>query len=478
MDFWNALVHWSQLRPDHLAVRSHDQELSYVQLADLTAQLATKLVTVGDRRIGILTSDPADMALAFQGCALADKSLVVLDPAWPRALLGEMLSRLRCTHLIARSVPEALADKNLTLISFPNAYSKEPLPLTSPAPDRELLIICTSGTTSRPKAIRRSARSWIASIAAGATILGATADSVTLCPGPISHGLGLYSLVESLHTGGTFIGPGRWDLNRTGALADSAACTRIVSVPTILERILTSIEATNLAHVSTVVSGGESLGSNLVDQLYQLPSMKHCIEYFGSSEHSLIAYAQRQPGQISTGVFTGKLFPTVKVHLHDQDSNTGLGQVFVQSEFNATEYLPETAAPITRCKNSTSINDRGVLVDHQTICFYPRGDGMMNLNGNNVHASEIRLAFAQLGLPQSKIQLRIVDNKAHLVAYLCSKPLDSDELKTSLRELLPAYKIPHEVIFLSHWPQTFSGKARIPFLEAENKTILGRLRIR
>ncbi|WP_255474733.1 class I adenylate-forming enzyme family protein [Glutamicibacter sp. JC586] len=478
MDFWDALVHWARVRPHHFAVRTASHELTYAQLADLTAQLATTLAEVPHQRVGILTSEPAHMALGFQACALSGKTLVVLDPAWPASLLSDMVARLGCTHLIAQDLPAALLENNLSLIDVPQSSSGCELSPCSNVPERELLIICTSGTTSHPKAILRSAQSWTKSINAGASILGATDQCVTLSPGPVSHGLGLYSLVESLQTGGTFVGAGRWDANRTASLLRRVSCNRIVSVPTILQRMLDSLDSELVNEITCVVSGGESLSAELVDRLYDLPKMKRCVEYFGSSEHSLIAYSQRAPRGANLGSFTGVLFPGVKVHLHDHDTPTGTGQVYVDSPFNAKGYLTETAPPIARCNKSTSIGDRASLVGQQGIVFQPRSDGMLILNGNNIYVQELEQVFAQIGLPQVKIRVSDGRDQACLIAYVCSAPVDEQSLQKQLAQLLPTYKIPHEIVFLSQWPQTFSGKAKIPSPLEQANEIMKRVRLR
>ncbi|TAP27493.1 class I adenylate-forming enzyme family protein [Arthrobacter sp. S41] len=478
MDYWTALNHWSQQRPDHLAVASTVGQLTYSQLADYAQQLATTLDAVPNQRIGILTSDPVQMAVGFQGTALAGKTLVVLDPAWPEALLRSMINLLQCTHLISQDLPECLDADTFKLVPLPQSGSTGPRITRANSPKRELLIICTSGTTSRPKAIVRTAESWTTSIASCADILGATSDSITLSPGPISHGLGLYSLVESLHTGGTFVGTGRWNVDGTRTLLKRFRCNRIVSVPTILELMLNSIDANLLGHVTCVVSGGESLRPVVVNQLHSLVSLRHCVEYFGSSEHSLIAYAKRIPGGVASNNFVGTLFPEVEVHLHDKDLHTGTGRVFVQSPFNAIDYLAETAPPMARCHTSTSICDMAKVSGNREITFLRRGDGMLNLHGNNIYVQEIEQAFVRVGLPQIKIQVQGSDGNERLVAFVCSTPVEGQDLLSELGEFLPTYKIPHEVIFMSRWPQTFSGKATLLHLDEGSEEFLQRLRLR
>jgi len=478
MDFWHALAGWADRWPDKPAVISPRGELTYAQLAGRAQHLAGTLHQLAQQRVGILTSDPTTMAVAFHGAALAGKTLIVLDPAWPAALLHSMIRTLNCSHVMANDVLELAPRIPATTLRIPDTSDAGPWVAHQHPDGRELLIICTSGTTSRPKAIIRSAASWQDSVAAGACVLEATEEAITLSPGPISHGLGLYSLVESIHTGGTFAGTGRWSAQDTRSLLGRVRCNRIVSVPTILDRLLAQVEAELLSTIRWVVSGGESLSAPLVARLYGLPALDSCVEYFGSSEHSLIAYSYREPDEQNGGSFSGRLFPGVSIHLHDLDPDTGIGTVYVDSPFNAAGYDPQTAPPIARCNNSTSILDMAIQSTDQRITFIRRDDGMLNLHGNNIHPSELLDVLSKLNVHQAKIRLESIEGELRLVAYVRSPVLEREILQNAFAKQLPIFKMPHEVIFLEDWPQAFSGKTSVAHLAYDAPEIVKRIRLR
>jgi len=478
MQFWHEVTSWAERCPNKPAVISPAGELTFAQLARRAQALARTLSDYAQQRIGILTNDPVTMAVGFHGTASAGKTLVVLDPSWPRALLDSMITTLGCTVVLVSSTDEVAHDLPVSLLALPlNADTHSWLaPLHSD--ERELLIICTSGTTSRPKAIVRTASSWQASVVIGAPVLMATEEAITLSPGPISHGLGLYSLVESIHTGGTFVGTGRWQLQEVSSLLRRIRCNRVVGVPTILDRLHTLVETELLSNIRWIISGGESLPMALVKRLADLPALESCIEYFGSSEHSLIAYTHRGPHTHSNGSFSGRLFPSVSVHLHEIDPATGVGTVYVDSPFNAIDYDPETAKPMPRCNNSTSIMDRGMLVGDRDITFKRRDDGILNLHGNNIHPSEIADVFLQLNIQESKIRLEHKNGEQFIVAYVLAPVIEREKLKTFFFERLPVFKIPHQVNFLNQWPQSFSGKASIAFVPDNAPEILKGIQLR
>ncbi|KSU68116.1 class I adenylate-forming enzyme family protein [Arthrobacter sp. NIO-1057] len=478
MNFWDALTSWAECLPHKSAVVSLTGELTYAQLAGRAQHLARTLRELPEQRVGILANDPITMAVGFHGAALAGKTLVILDPSWPEALLHTMVSTLKCAHIMTDFSAADLQKIPATVFTISENADNAPWVAQEHPEDRELLIICTSGTTSRPKAIIRTARSWQCSVEVGAPILKATEASITLSPGPISHGLGLYSLVESIHTGGTFVGSGRWSTQGAKNLLGRLRCNRVVTVPTILDRLFSDMELQQLASIRWVISGGESLSPRIVAQLQKLPSYESCVEYFGSSEHSLIAYSHRDTNEQLSDGFSGQLFPTVSVHLHAVDPVTGIGTAYVDSPFNAIGYDPHTAPSIARCNASTSTLDQARQFSDQQIAFIRREDGMLNLHGNNIHPAEIIAVFSTLNMTEVKIHLDTESDKPRLIAYVRSPVIDGELLRENLFEQLPVFKVPHEVVSLNSWPQGFSGKASITALSDDAPEILKRIQIR
>lgn len=459
MDLSLAVEHWARSTPDRIAVASAKEELTFGQLMLRAQGLSTRLRRHPGLRVGIHTQDPVAMAVGFHAAVLAGKSLVVLDPAWPQEQLAATARRLGAALVV--TAPEhaaVLQNLGFSTHSVPVDGAGPLHPVRPASAERELLVICTSGSSGEPKAIVRSQGSWQQSLSSGAAILGAVPAALTLCPGPISHGLGLYALVESLHTGGTLLASGRWNTDTARTLLGRYACTRIVSVPTIIQRLLDASPDGALDSLNTVVSGGEPLPAPTVETIFTDTPATACTEYYGSSEHSLIAYRHREPGEEPAGNFIGIPFPGVKVHIHREEGASPGGAIFVDSPFNAEGYDSSGAVCINRCGASTSVGDLGRLLDDGRLELHGRGGAMLNLNGNNVHPGEIAQAFARLGLADVRIRMSLRGGSKTLLAYTCTEPQPGPELAGRLRELLPSYKIPRELVFLERWPMTSSGK--------------------
>ncbi len=462
MDLPSAPRHWAERTAHKTAVVSAHGHLTYAQLFASAKDLARELATLPGRRVGIRTTDPVTFAVGFYAAVLAGKPLAVLDPAWPQQLLHTTATRLEATTVICSpaddQLPEGLIPSPSKAVDVFTANPETPEHISGAPVDsnQELLAICTSGSTGEPKAVVRTRASWEASLMAGSQILGATSEAVTLCPGPISHGLGLYAMVESIHSGGTFVAPGRWDLPTALDLLAHWRCTRIVSVPTIIQRI-TDADPSALSAVNCVISGGEALSSALVNRLHTTTEQLSCVEYYGSSEHSLIAYRQHPPENTPGHTFVGAPFPGVKLHVHAAEPGEA-GALFVDSPFNAEGYDPSGAAVISRCGAATSVGDTAQIMPDGRLKILGRSGGMLNVHGNNVHPGEIADAFDTLGLPGVQVLAHLGPAGTKLIAYTDRAPQEPAALRQQLREVLAGYKIPHELVVLERWPVTSSGK--------------------
>ncbi|WP_313813065.1 class I adenylate-forming enzyme family protein [Glutamicibacter sp.] len=479
MDFTRSLEFWARSAPERIAVATFSKELSFLDLALRAQTFAQQLQDLPFRRIGICTTDPINMAVGFYAAILAEKSLVVLDPSWPEELITKMSGQLGVNAVISETeLTDRLTSIQQLLLAPPKPLDELQRVHSTRLPNREMLVICTSGSSGLPKAVVRTQESWQQSVSIGSDILGALPASTTICPGPISHGLGLYALVESIANGGTLIAGGYFNSRIVQSLMERHACTRLVSVPTIIDRMLRLLPRQVLASLTTVVSGGEPLDQRIVNQLFKLPAFEDCIEYYGSSEHSLIAFRHRNVDEVVDREFIGNIFPSVKIHIHDPRPVSGLGEIFVDSPFNASGYDSSSGEGIRRCKTSISAGDLGRITAEGTLELKGRGGEMMNLNGNNIHPSEILEVFTKCGISEVRVGVESRNGEPILVAYTCSASIPTTDLILHLNKALPRYKIPRELVFLSSWPTTNSGKTAFTALSKYEHHVMKRVELR
>ena len=455
--------------PDRWALLTTDGAVSYGQLYAAARQLAARLGPGGAEpgRVGLLASDPVDLLAGFYAGVLHGTSVVILDPAWPEQRLRSVLDTLNLTQIIhcarmEQRVGQLAPQVRGLRVARNQTCARHPAPEPLDA-HRELMVVFTSGTTARPKAICRSRASWRASLRLGSRILRAYAGEATLIPGPLAHGLSLYAAIEVIATGGTALLTGRWDPSRVGELLERHRCTRVVAVPSILTRLLAQ-DRCRLVSLRYVVCGGEAMPASLRREYEALPMVRDVVEYYGTSEHSLVAYrnSAHDLPQDTVG-FIGHPFPEVDIRIRRAHEQSGLGEIFVRSPMVATDYLDRSRHRFRRHADRISVRDHGRLTQGW-LQVAGRADGMLNLGGNNVYPAEISEVLTRtLGIGQSRI-LPVTDaaGRPRLVAFLLVRELGANYTGQHLRDLLsqqlPGYKIPHELVLLERWPMTDSGK--------------------
>lgn len=461
--------------PAKAALITPTDELSYAELYSSAWNLAGKLSverrSSGDSaiapRVGLLATNPLEFITGYYAGVLSGISVVVLDPAWPDLRLRTVIADIDLEQIICQADAEPLIAELAPGITCHRIQRHaEAQQIVAPKlidSDQELMVVFTSGTTTTPKAICRSRASWQASLRVGHRTLHAKASQTTLIPGPLAHGLSLYAAVETLATGGTAMLSGRWNSHSVATLLSKAQCTRMVAVPSILRRVLTENQH-QLNHLQYVVCGGEVLPDPLRESYEVLESVRDVVEYYGTSEHSLIAYRNSSDTLLPKSAgFTGRPFPAVDIQVLNADPQTGIGEIFVHSPMLANDYHATSQSTFRRNGRRVSVQDHGKYT-RGVLQMAGRAGGMINLGGNNLYPSEVGDALSRaLGI--AEVRLLLTSNpggEAKLVAFMLASELgdyrDPQRLFERLGHHLPKYKIPHEMALLTRWPMTNSGK--------------------
>ena len=184
----HALVEHAATRPDATAVRELQQgrpvlDLTWCQLLAGALALRTRLLAeFPDHTILIALRNGAEVQVALLGALWSGARVLPISPLTPRAELRGLLKRLDSRAIVAeRDLCEAMADELMGSIPRDELLSD-----TDTAPPLELqhraletagdssILLQSSGTTGRPKIVRRGMESLRA---LGVNLAGALALS-------------------------------------------------------------------------------------------------------------------------------------------------------------------------------------------------------------------------------------------------------------------------------------------------------------
>ncbi|NUT48374.1 MAG: AMP-binding protein [Saccharothrix sp.] len=470
---------WWRRRPDVTAFRLGGFGIGYGELAERAAAVAAGLRARGARRplLALDVGNSPVFAELVVGATAGDGACAVLDPAWPAARTAEVLDRLR-PDLVVTSRPVA-TDAPVLVVGEDGSYADWLDGHLGADPDRELapgdpgstfLIGFTSGTSALPKAFSRSRGTWRASLVHAREVFGLGPDDHVLAPGPLSHGLGLYALVETLHEGATFATLPKFDA--AAARAALGPVTRLVVVPTMLRGLNRESADGPARHpdVTAIVSSGAKLDPVTLARTRASFPNATVHEYYGASELSFVTVRHippdADPDDDTDAV--GAPFPGVEIEVRDEAGHPAPagtpGAIHVRSPLVSSGYVwGDDGQAFATDGEWATVGDHGWLDEQGALHLVGRAGAMVVTGGHNVYPGEVESALRRLDGVEEAVVLGVPDEYlgSALVAVVSGpdvRRLTHGEVLRRCAEHLPRHKAPRRVYAVAEWPLTRSGK--------------------
>lgn len=314
-----------------------------------------------------------------------------------------------------------------------------------PGPDGPLLVVQTSGSSARPRAVVRTERSWDASLEPFTRVVGLGPGDVVWAPGALSATLTLFAAWHALGTGLPLLATGRW--RGVGACGPAVARATVVQcVPAVLADVLEAHDAGMLPALRTAVVAGAATPQRLRDRARA--AGLRLVEYYGAAELSFVAVDAD-----GTGL---RQFPGAEVEVRD-------GLVHVRSPYVALGYLdPDDAGPLRRDADGwCTVGDRG-RTTHGRLEVAGRAGDAVTVGGHTVVAADVEAALrdvpgvaevACVGEPHARLGERVV---LAVQAEPGTDPVPA--LREAARRALPPAARPVRYVVLSELPRTTGGK--------------------
>ena len=218
------LIRAAAIRPDHPALVTPSERLTYVQLEararSVAGALAERGVGAGDR-VALALPAGADYCAALHGCFLVGAVAVPIDL---RLAHAERVARLHSATVVVEGPLPGPSLEGVPRVETENVAT----------------LMHTSGTSAAPKPVPLSYGNWLANALGSAVALGLDQQERWLCPLPLTHVGGLSVLVRSAIYGTTAVlGEGSDAEAVAAAIGDPSEPITLVSVvATMLDRVL------------------------------------------------------------------------------------------------------------------------------------------------------------------------------------------------------------------------------------------------
>ena len=490
----------SEVLPDHIAVRSGQQERTYAEVDVAAGRLAATLTAHGVQRgdrVGLYLHKSVESYIAIHGVLRAGAVYVPIDPLAPAFMVDAIADDCDIDVLITaddkRRSFDGFSHRFRTFIgtdhapdgatSVPWAAVAESDVDSVPAPPRiddPAYIIYTSGTTGAPKGILHTHRSSLAWIERTIGDFGLRVDDRMANVAPLHFDISLFDVLAAPAAGATTLLIPEPYLKMPASLSQllqDERATNWYSAPTAALQLLRrgALEARDLSCLKRVILGGETLPPiPLAELMTHTPNARYC-NYYGPAEtNGVTAHWFADAPDPDSIVPIGHMIDDVRIALVDEDGtpvpNGTPGEALLsgvttmQGYWNRPELTeaafalrPSGADPTSRWYRTGDL----LVFDGTTLRFVGRRDHQVKVRGHRVELEGVEQALHD----QPGVELAVVgligddEGTSTLAAVITATDvIDIAALRTSLATMLPPYAVPTSIDVVDAMPTTASGK--------------------
>lgn len=468
--------------PDRTAVVSGDTRLTTQELSDLADGGAGVIagsdaqhvayVGVGGVMLPVLIFAAARAGLAFtplnyrlsaEGIQTLierlPEPLVVVDPRY-REMLGDSVGRVM------------VADEFLAA-----ARSAEPA-TEFPDPESVAIVLFTSGTTSQPKAVELSHSNLTSYVTGTVEFDSAAAEDAALICVPPYHIAGVGAALSNLYAGRKMVYLPNFDAHEWVRLINAEHVTTATLVPTMLDRVVTVLEAggQQLPSLRNLAYGGSKVGLPLVRRALELLPGVGFVNAYGLTETSSTiavltpedhraALAASEPAAIRRLASVGRPVPGIEIEIRDEQGNAlgpgATGELFVRGEQVSGRY---TGIGSVLDENGWfPTKDIAMLDDEGYLFIGGRSDDTIIRGGENIAPAELEEVLVEHPHVRDVAVVGVEDPQwgQAIVAVVVPRPgaePDPEELRAHVRKSLRGSRTPDRVVFRDELPTTPTGK--------------------
>ena len=491
MKWFDWLEHHAYRSGERLAIcdLETEQKLTYRQLNDRSARLATYLHTLGverDKRVALLLPNCVEFFEIQFACAklgaicvpinwrLAVRELQhILDDCDPSILIFHQMFEEQIDAIKKHGL-EVLELKDFGLASDYTYAVDTPVEIqlqNHPKMEDTWLLLYTSGTTGLPKGVKITYLMVLMNILNMGLVAGVSSRSVQLVLLPFFHvgGINLYAN-PILHAGGTVIVLRQFDPSTvlTALSNESLGINIFFGVPTQLQMIsqLPEFNSVDLSSIDYACVGGSACSEALLRQW--LDKGVPLSQGWGMTETgpgSLVLDASDALRKIGS---CGKpvLYNEVQI-VDDKLKKVGVdevGQLIVRGPNVTPGYWGSSEANETDFSDGWLKTGDAAKVDREGYFYIvDRIKDMFISGGENVYPAEIEnvlyelpgiLEVAVIGIPDEKW------GEVGMAVVVCNPQLVLEEgvILDHCSKHLAKYKVPKRVVFTGELPKTASGK--------------------
>ncbi|MEH6942116.1 long-chain-fatty-acid--CoA ligase [Bacillus sp. JJ722] len=482
-----------QKYPTNIAVMDGDREMTYSNLMNACESISTALFKQGFRkgdRIALMMPNCLEYVISFFSIQRIGGVVVQVNPNFQPSELENLLRNSEAFGLVAfREQKEKIEKIGLgNQIKFITADEdiKEELNIhywitnernifkfDHIQPDDLAVLSYTGGTTGFPKGVMISHSNMVANIFQAYETNKSILQEEGHCQlgiAPVYHGMGLFSLVQAMMIGGTFVTIERFDLKNLLLLIRKHRPTMFTGSPTMYIALLNHKERTkeDLMGFKLCHCGSAPLPVEVFENFEQESGVS-ITEGYGLSEATCGVIRNPINGKRKVGSI-GLPMPNTEVKI--VDSSTGKIEMPLGEQGEIIVKGPQVMKGYWKNQEETEnvirdgwlyTGDIGTMDSEGYFYIVGRKKEMIISGGFNVYPVEIEEVLYKHPAVQEACVFGVPDSyrgetiKA-VITLKKDTTLTAEEVQTWCREHLTRYKVPRVIKFRDTLPKTTVGK--------------------
>lgn len=450
------LRYGKQYYPNRICMNNY----TYQDIYSVVVNVATRLQTLSDTRIAIVSDNSVTMAVYLLAAMLVRKEVLLLNVHLTAREIEKQLCQLHITTVLHSAKRCGQVPKSVTSMEFESMESMlhngEKDIFDWIVNDNDIAAIMnTSATTGQFKSVPLRWGQIKAHVQVSQEVLGRSEQDNWLMVLPLFHVSGLSILMRSLYNGTAMTIMESYDEEQVLQCIHDGRINMMSLVPTILK----NLEPRIIHHqLRVILLGGEFIPRPLVDACVekQLPIYKT----YGMTE--TFSQSVTMPVLLNLNKLdsVGKPLPGMTVHIVNPDVD-GVGEIHLNGPMVMRGYI--NREPIHGDFNT---DDMGYVDEDGFLYILNRRTDLIISGGENIYPKEIEdTVYAMQGVKECAV-IPVADTKWGQVPALFVAFDDIDALGTDSKMIvrdyisskLAKYKVPKYITIMDALPRNGTGK--------------------
>lgn len=347
-----------------------------------------------------------------------------------------------------------------------------------PDPDDVAVVLFTSGTTSKPKAVELTHNNLTSYVTQTVEFGSAEPSDAALICVPPYHIAGVGAALSNLYAGRKAVYLRRFSAAEWIRLVNTESVTTATVVPTMLERIVSELEArpTPLATLRNLAYGGSKVALPLVRRALDLLPEVGFVNAYGLTETSSTvavltpedhrtAYASSEEAVRKRLGSVGRAVPGIEAVIRDDEGRVlqagQPGELYVRGEQVSGKYTG--IGSVLDAEGWFPTRDLAVLDEDGYLFIVGRSDDTIIRGGENIAPAEIEDVLVEHPEVRDVAVVGTPDPEWGQIIVACVVPApgaspDSEALREYVRQQLRGSRTPDRIVFRSELPTTPTGK--------------------